>query len=139
MLTFKDFAVDQVYRAGPYVVAPSDVQDFPQILGAEGPLETYSAVEQTMFNQWAGSALSMKLIATGELQVEGGTMGLGVDELEWGAPAKVNVVLTLESRVISVRESRSNPDFGIVTIKTTTKNQDGDVIQTFTHALRVAK
>jgi len=98
-----------------------------------------SFAEQRMFGQWLVTALTMKLIATGELQVEGDTQGLGVDELEWGVPIKAKDVLRLESRVVHVRESRSNPKFGMVTMRTTTLNQNDEVVQLCTHSVRVAK
>jgi acyl dehydratase len=139
MLTFKDFSVEQVYRAGPYVVTDDDAGNFHQALGGDSAHEMLSFAEQEMFRQWAAAALTMKMVATGELQVVGGTQGLGVDELEWGTSIKTNDVLTLESRVIMVRGSRSAPNFGIVTMQTTTKNQNGDVVQVCTHSVRVAK
>jgi hypothetical protein len=139
MLTFKDFAVEQVYKAGPYTVTDDDAENFHQALDGVGTPEILSFAEQEMFRQWAAAALTMRMVATGDLQVVGGTQGLGVDELEWGASIKTNDVLTLESRIVMVRESRSDPKFGIVTLRTTTKNQDGDVVQVCTHSVRVAK
>lgn len=139
MLTFKDVAVGQVYRAGPYVVTDDDAENFHQALGGDGTPEMLSFAEQEMFRQWAAAALTMRMVATGELQVAGGTEGLGVDELEWGTSIKANDVLTLESRIIMVRESRSAPKFGIVTMRTTTKNQNGDVVQVCKHSVRLAK
>lgn len=139
MLTFKDFATEQVYRAGPYVVSDDDVRNFCNVLGGSGTFEMFSFAEQNMFGQWAASALTMRLLATGELQVEGGTLGLGVDELEWGMPIRANDTLRLESRVVNVRESRSNSKFGIVTMRTTTMNQNGEIVQACTHSVRVAK
>ena len=139
MLTFNDFAVDQVYRAGPCEVSDEEIQGFVPAVGATGTFEMLSFAEQNIFGQWLVSALTMKLIATGELQVEGGTQGLGVDELEWGVPVKAKDVLRLESRVVKVRESRSNPQFGIVTMRTTTMNQNDEVVQVCTHSIRVAK
>jgi hypothetical protein len=139
MLKFKDFAIDQVYSAGPVVVSDDDVRNFCKFLGGDGTFEIYSFAEQNMFRQWAASALTMRLLATGELQVEGGTLGLGVDELEWGTPIRANDVLKLESRVLNVRESRSNAKFGIVTMRTTVMNQNLEVVQVCTHSVRVSK
>lgn len=138
MLTFNDFAVEQVYRAGPYEVSDDDIQGFGPAVGASGTLDMLPFAEN-MFSQWLVSALTMKLLATGELQVEGGTQGLGVDELEWGVTVKAKDILRLESRVVNVRESRSSPMFGIVTMRTTTMNQNDEVVQLCTHTVRVAK
>lgn len=140
MLTFKDFTLDQVYKAGPYVVSEDDVRSLHAVLGGEPTFELLSLAEQNLFGQWAASALTMKLLATGDLQqVAGGTQGLGVDELEWGVPLKPDDVLKLESRVVKVRESRSDPKFGIVTMRTTTTNQNDEIVQVCTHTARIAK
>jgi acyl dehydratase len=139
MLTFKDFAVGQIYRSGPCVVPKDEVQILYNALGGTGAFELLSFAEQSIFNQWAASSLTMKLVATGELQVVGGTQGLGVEELEWGVPIKGEDTLRLESCVTMVRESRSDRDFGIIKLQTTTRNQDGEVVQILTHAIRVAK
>lgn len=139
MLTFNDFAVDQVYRSGPGEVSDEDVQGFVPALGSASTFDMLSFAEQGLFGRWLVSAITMRLLATGELQVEGGTQGLGVDELEWGVPIKAKDVLRLESRVVEVRESRSNPKFGIVTMRTTTMNQNDEIVQTCTHSFRAAK
>ena len=139
MLTFKDFAVGQIYRSGPCVVSKDEVQILYNALGGTGAFELLSVAEQSIFNQWAASSLTMKLMATGELQVVGGTQGLGVEELEWGVPIKGEDTLRLESCVTMVRESRSDRDFGIIKLQTTTRNQDGEAVQILTHAIRVAK
>ena len=101
MLTYNDLAVEQVYRAGPHEVSDDAIQGFVPALGGTGTLDMLSFAEQHMFGQRLVSALTMKLIATGKLQVEGGTQGLGVDELEWGVPIKAKDVL--RSRVVQIR------------------------------------
>ena len=137
MLAFKDFAPAQIYKSGPYVVSEDDIGMFCNVLGHS--LEMLSFAEQAMFNQWAGSSLTMLLLASGEIQVSGGTVGLGIDKLEWGVPIQPKDTLVVDSQVLEVRESRSNADFGIVTMRSTTKNQHGEIVQVCTHSIRVEK
>jgi acyl dehydratase len=137
LLTFNDFAAGQVYKSGPYVVSNDDIVAFCDVLG-HSP-EMLSFAEQAMFNQWLASSLAMRLIASGEIQVSGGTVGLGIDSLEWGVPIQSNDTLVIDSQVLEVRESRSNTNFGIVTMRSTTKNQHGEIVQTCTHSVRVSK
>jgi acyl dehydratase len=137
MLTFNDFAAGQIYKSGPYVVSKDDIGAFCNVLGLSP--EMLSLAEQAMFNQWLASSLAMRLIASGEIQVNGGTVGLGIDSLEWGVPIRPNDTLVIDSQVLAVRESRSNTNFGIVTMCSTTKNQHGEIIQTCTHSVRVSK
>jgi acyl dehydratase len=137
MLRFNDLGVEQVYRAGPYVVTEDDLRDFKNVIG--GGFVEMSSTETTLFNNWAVSAFTMKLLATGELQIAGGIHGLGVEELEWGVPISPKDTLHLESKVVLVRKSQSNSEFGIVKFRTITKNQNGDMVQACTHSVRVSK
>ena len=56
---------------------------------------------------------------------------LGLDEVRFPAPVFEGDTLYAESEVIAKRESKSRPGQGIVTVRTTGKNQDGTVIATF--------
>jgi acyl dehydratase len=100
LLTFKDFAAGQVYKSGPYVVSKDDIGAFCDVLGHSS--EMLSFAEQAMFNQWLASSLAMRLIASGEIQVSGGTVGLGIDSLEWGVPIQPDDTLVIDSQVLEV-------------------------------------
>ena len=56
---------------------------------------------------------------------------LGLDEVKFPAPVFEGDTLYAESEVLAKRESKSRPGQGIVTVRTTGKNQDGVVIATF--------
>jgi acyl dehydratase len=72
--------------------------------------------------------MSMKLFVTGELQLAGGSIGLGVDSLEWPRPVRPGDTLRLETEILEVRPSRSKPDRGIIRIRNVTTNQEGEVV-----------
>ncbi len=56
---------------------------------------------------------------------------LGMDEVRFTAPVFAGDTLYGESEVLEKRESRSRPGQGIVTVRTTGKNQRGEVVCTF--------
>ena len=56
---------------------------------------------------------------------------LGMDEVRFTAPVFAGDTLYSESEVLAKRESRSRPGQGIVTIRTTGKNQRGEVVCSF--------
>jgi acyl dehydratase len=62
---------------------------------------------------------------------------LGWDEVRLPAPVFEGDTIYSESEVLAVRESRSRPEVGIVTVRTTGSNQDGVVVITFTRTLMV--
>jgi acyl dehydratase len=53
---------------------------------------------------------------------------LGYDKVRHPQPVFHGDTIYVESEVLDKRESRSNPDRGIVTIKHTARNQDGVVV-----------
>jgi acyl dehydratase len=64
---------------------------------------------------------------------------LGWDEVRMPAPVFVGDTLYAESRVEDLRESKSRPTVGIVTVRTRGLNQDGKVVLTFRRTVMVAR
>ena len=64
---------------------------------------------------------------------------LGWTDIKMPAPVFVGDTLYAESEVLSIRESKSRPTQGIVTIKTTATKQDGTVIMSFERTMLIPK
>src|SRR5215469_65503 len=64
---------------------------------------------------------------------------LGWDEVRLPAPVFEGDTIYSQSEVLEARESRSRPNVGIVTVKTTGYNQDGTTVVTFRRSLMVYK
>lgn len=62
---------------------------------------------------------------------------LGWDEIRLPAPVFEGDTIYSRSEVLEKRESRSRPDVGIVTVKTTGYNQDGKMVITFRRTVMV--
>ncbi|NWG45876.1 MAG: MaoC family dehydratase [Alphaproteobacteria bacterium] len=62
---------------------------------------------------------------------------LGMDEVRFPAPVFAGDTLYAESEVLEKRPSASRPHQGIVTIRTTGRNQKGEVICTFRRSVLV--
>ncbi len=56
---------------------------------------------------------------------------LGMTDVKFTAPVFAGDTLYAESEVLSIRESKSRPGQGIVTVRTTGRNQDGTIVCTF--------
>jgi len=52
-----------------------------------------------------------------------------LEDLTWPQPTRASDVLHVVSEVIEVTPSRSKPDRGMVTVRSETRNQHGDVLQ----------
>ena len=71
----------------------------------------------------------MRLLVEGELKPAGGIVGVGFDEFRWAQPVRPGDELRLESEVLEVRPSKSRPEQGLIKVRTTTLNQDGEPVQ----------
>jgi acyl dehydratase len=78
---------------------------------------------------WHTAALTMRLLVDSEFRPAGGIVGAGFDELRWPRPVRPGDELRVESEVLEVRPSKSRPDQGLVKVRTTTLNQNGDAVQ----------
>jgi acyl dehydratase len=78
---------------------------------------------------WHTAAMTMRLLVASELKPAGGIVGAGFDEFRWPAPVRPGDELRIEAEVLEVRPSKSRPDIGIIKVRTTTLNQNGEAVQ----------
>ncbi len=78
---------------------------------------------------WHTTAITMQLLVASDLKPAGGLIGAGCDELRWPRPVRPDDELRVESEVLEVRPSKSRPDQGLVKMKITTLNQNGEPVQ----------
>jgi acyl dehydratase len=91
--------------------------------------------EKTLFrglaaSGWHTAAVSMRLCVD-TMNVAGGMVGLGVDELKWPNAVRPGDELQVEIEILQARRSKSRPGYGIIRIHNVTKNQRGEVVQSF--------
>jgi acyl dehydratase len=80
---------------------------------------------------WHTAAITMRLQVESGLPIAGGIIGAG-GEINWPRPTLPGDILHVESEVLEIRPSRSRPDRGMATVRTETRNQRGEVVQTLT-------
>src|SRR5438105_6352857 len=93
------------------------------------------AAEKTLFgglaaSGWHTAAVSMRLFVD-TMDVVGGIIGMGVDELKWPNAVRPGDELRLEIEILEARHSKSRPGYGIIRIRKVTKNQRDEVVQSF--------
>jgi acyl dehydratase len=78
---------------------------------------------------WHTAAMTMRLFVQ-TLNFAKGAIGLGVDKLRWPNAVRPGDVLTVETKILDMRISRSRPRYGIIRLRNVTTNQRGEVVQT---------
>ena len=129
----EDFAAGQTYRSGRLRV---DQEQITRFAGAFDPQPFHlddAAARATIFgglaaSGWHTAALTMRLLVESELKPSGGIVGAGA-EISWPHPVRPGDELHLESEVLEVRPSKSNPGQGLIKVRTRTLNQAGEPVQ----------
>lgn len=132
----EDLHVGDRFESDAFAVTENDIMAFARAFDPQPFHLDASAAEQSVFrglvaSGWHTAAMTMKLFVTGGLRLAGGSVGLGVDELRWPRPVRPGDTLRLQTEIMEIRPSRSKADRGIIRIRNTTTNQNGEVVQTF--------
>lgn len=133
---FEDFRVGQRIRhpLGRTVYA-ADNAWFSLLTQNQNPihLDRHRSVETRFGKPLVNSCLTLAL-ATGQSVhdlTRNAVANLGWDQVRLPAPLFEGDTLYSESEVVAVRPSRSRPEAGIVTVRTTGRQQDGTVVIEF--------
>jgi acyl dehydratase len=129
----EDFAVGQIYGSGKLRVDADQIKSFAAQFDPQPFHLDEQAARNTFFrglaaSGWHTAALTMRLLVESELKPAGGIVGAG-GELSWPRPARPGDELHLESEILEVRPSKSHPEQGLIRVRTTTLNQDGEPVQ----------
>ena len=131
---FEDFAVGQRYRSSSRQITLDEITRFASEFDPQPFHLDEAAAAETMFgglaaSGWHTAALTMKLLVGSEFSPAGGIIGMGFDELRWPRPVRPGDELHTDVEVLEVRTSKSNASRGLVKIRTTTLNQQGEAVQ----------
>jgi acyl dehydratase len=141
---FEDFAVGHVYEHRPgRTITESDNTWFTLITMNQHPLhfDKAYAAKSEFGRPLVNSCLTLSIVAGMSVSdvSQKAIANLGWDKIELTAPVFVGDTIYAESEVLEVRESRSRPNQGIVTVRTTGKKADGTVFMTYERSVMVPK
>jgi len=129
-LYLEDLRVGQRFASGTYVMEAPRIKAFAAEFDPQPFHIDESAAEATVFkglaaSGWHTAAVAMRLLVTGGLPFANGLVGLG-GEIAWPRPTRPGDSLHIESEIVEITPSRSKPHQGIVTVRSTMFNQNGD-------------
>jgi acyl dehydratase len=130
----EDFTVGQTFGSGRARIDAERIKAFasefdPQPFHLEEEAARTSIFQGLAASGWHTAALTMRLLVESELRPAGGLIGAGFDEFRWPRPVRPGDELRVESEVLEVRPSKSRPGQGLVKVRMTTLNQNGEAVQ----------
>src|SRR5882757_1498135 len=130
---FEDFAVGQTFGSGPLRIEGERALAFAAEFDPQPFHLDEAAARRSIFggltaSGWHTAAVTMRLLLDSELKPAGGLIGAGLDECRWPRPVRPGDELRIECEVIEVRPSKSRPEQGLIKLRTTTLNQDGEAV-----------
>lgn len=142
-LYLDDLRVGQTFASGPYLMEEPRMKSFaaefdPQPFHLDDVAAKESIFRGLAASGWHTAAAAMRMMVEGELRIAGGLIGLG-GEIDWPRPTRAGDTLTVTSEVLEIVPSRSKPNQGVVKVRNTTLNQNGEPVQIFTASLLVFK
>ena len=130
----EDFVVAQTFGSGRLRVDKERIKAFaaefdPQPFHLDEEAARESIFRGLAASGWHTAAMTMRLLVESEFKPAGGLIGAGFDELRWPRPVRPGDELRTESEILEVRPSKSRPDQGLIKVRTTTLNQNGEAVQ----------
>ena len=147
MKYLEDIALGETYALGRYTFGADDIKAFagrfdPQLFHLDETAAEASHFGALCASGWHTAAVWMRLMveyrrrvveqahARGEPVASMGP-ALGFRELRWLKPVYAGDTVNYASEVVEARASNSRPGFGLLTIRSTGVNQNGEAVISF--------
>ena len=133
----EDLQVGDKIQTGSVTVTEEDILEFarrfdPQPMHADPEAARRGPFGGLIASGWHTGALVMRLVV--DANPLGGLplLGLGADGIEWPRPVRPGDTIQVEMEVLAIRPSQSQANHGIVKIRSTARNQRGEVVYVVT-------
>ena len=142
-LYLDDLRVGQRFTSGTHVMEAARIKEFaaefdPQPFHLDEAAAQASVFRGLAASGWHTAAAAMRLLVNSGLPLAGGIVGLGC-EIAWTKPTRPGDALHVEKEIVAITPSRSKPQQGIVTVRGTMSNQDGETVYLLSGKLLVPR
>jgi acyl dehydratase len=142
-LYLDDVYIGQRFTSGTYLMEEARIKEFaaefdPQPFHLDESAAQASVFKGLVASGWHTAAVAMRLLVTGGLPFANGLIGYG-GEITWPRPTRPGDILRVESEIVEITPSRSKPNHGIVTVRNTMRNQNGEAVYLLTAKLLVMR
>ncbi len=130
----EDFAAGQIFRSPSHTVTEAEILAYAERYDPQPFHLDHEAAKQTLFgglaaSGWHTAGMTMRLIVDSEFRPAWGVIGGRMESVEWPRPVRPGDVLRVETEVLEVKPSRSKPEQGMLRVRCTTINQQGQPVQ----------
>ncbi len=143
LLYLEDLQVGQRFVTTTYELTAAAIKAFaaqfdPQPFHLSEEAAATSLFGALAASGWHTAAVTMRLQVQSGPRICGGVIGASA-EVRWPRPTRPGDVLHVESEVVSITPSRSRPQRGMLSLRSETYNQRGEVVQSLTANLVVPR
>jgi acyl dehydratase len=140
-LYLEDFSVGRRFTSTAHTLDTVQIEAFARQFDPQPFHIDEEAAKNTFFHGlaasgWHTAAITMSLLVKSGMPIAGGLIGAG-GELTWPRPVRPGDTLMVESEVLAVTPSRSKPERGMITVRSITRNQNGEAVQDMTTRMLV--
>src|SRR6184192_1285297 len=140
---FDDLKVGDRFKSEPLNVTEKHLIEFAHKFDPQMFHLSRKTAERTIFigliaSGWHTAAMTMHLFVQ-TLNLAEGAIGLGIDKLRWPNVVRPGDLLTVETKIVHLRLSRSRPNYGIIRLRNVTTNQRGETVQTMLASAMVSR
>ncbi len=144
MLYFEDLKLGQKFGTAGHTVTAEEIIAFGRQFDPQPFHTDAKAAKGTLFGQlvasgWHTAAISMELMVRGEMNLDGGVIGQGVDGLRWPRPVLPGDRLHVVMEITGLDPEPSRTGRGRIKLHCRTLNQDGKPVQEMTANLLIGR
>jgi len=128
----EDLKVGEKTQTGSVTLTKAEILDFARRFDPQ-PIHTDPHTPGGLIaSGWHTAAVVMRLVADARPLGNLPVLGLGVDGIQWPQPVRPGDTIQVEMEILEIRPSKSKPMHGIVKMRSTARNQNGEVVYVVT-------
>jgi acyl dehydratase len=133
--TLDDLTLGATCELGSFTFDEADMVDYarrydPQTMHTDPVAALEEPVGGLIASGWQTASVAMRLMIDAKPFGIGRILGVGVDGLRWPKPVRPGDTISGSVEVAEIKPSTQKPDRGMVRLRLTLKNQNGETVMT---------
>lgn len=144
MLHFEDLKIGDRFNTPEHTVTEAEIVEFgrrydPQPFHTDAEAARATPFGRLVASGWHTAAVSMRLMVQGDMGLDGGVIGQGIESLRWPRPVLPGDRLRVVMEVAGLDPRSTRPGLAQLRLLCRTLNQDGKAVQEMTASLLIAR